>query len=148
MSSFKVTPESKTIVSSSVGKFFDMFKEKSSTGILSNNTTYIETNYQNDLLTDMLQTFRVADFCLIGPRGCGKSLLIERMAEILGKEIESIVLYQDMTARDLIQQRTTLDNGDTIWQLSPLIKAALEGKIAILDGIHRIHPSTLSVLHR
>lgn len=96
----------------------------------------------------MLQTYQVSDFCLIGPRGCGKSLLIEKLAQTVGKETESIVLYQDMTARDLIQQRTTLHNGDTIWQLSPLIKAAIEGKIAILDGIHRIHPSTLSVLHR
>lgn len=147
LNSFKVTPD-KNFVMSSVGKFFDIFKETPEKNISSNNATYIETNYQNNLLMEMLETYQVADFCLIGPRGCGKSLLIERLAEMLGKEIESIVLYQDMTARDLLQQRTTLDNGDTIWQLSPLIKAAIEGKIAVLDGIHRIHPSTLSVLHR
>ncbi|KAF2893198.1 hypothetical protein ILUMI_12979 [Ignelater luminosus] len=96
----------------------------------------------------MIQTTAVTDFCLIGPRGCGKNILVSKMAEILGKETESIILYQDMTSRDLVQQRTTLDNGDTIWRFSPLVNAALEGKIAILDGIHRIHPSTLSVLHR
>jgi hypothetical protein len=48
----------------------------------------------------------------------------------------------------LIQQRTTLPNGDTIWQNSPLVAAALEGKMALLDGIHKIHPSTLAVIHR
>ena len=53
-----------------------------------------------------------------------------------------------MTSRDLIQQRTTLPNGDTIWQNSPLVTAALEGKMAVLDGIHRIHASTLAVIHR
>lgn len=53
-----------------------------------------------------------------------------------------------MTARDLIQQRTTLENGDTVWKNSPLVMAVLEGKIALLDGLHRVHPSTLSVLHR
>lgn len=53
-----------------------------------------------------------------------------------------------MTSRDLIQQRDTLINGDTVWRNSPLVNAALEGKIAMLDGIHRVHTSTLSVLHR
>lgn len=53
-----------------------------------------------------------------------------------------------MTARDLIQQRTTLPNGDTIWKYSPLVAAAIEGKLAILDGLHRLHSSTLSILHR
>ncbi|KAJ3641595.1 hypothetical protein Zmor_028095 [Zophobas morio] len=111
-------------------------------------TTYIATEYQNRLIAAMLQTESVGDFCLVGPKGCGKSILVQQVAEILGKATENIVLYQDMTARDLVQQRTTLDNGDTVWQLSPLVLAALEGKIAVLDGINRIHPSTLSVLHR
>lgn len=96
----------------------------------------------------MLQTYSVSDFCLIGPRGCGKNIVVNKLAEILGKEIENIVLYQDITSRDLIQQRTTLDNGDTVWRNSALIDAALKGKIAVIDGIHRIHSSTLSVLHR
>lgn len=145
LKSFKVKIEEESIFS--FDKLIQTFKNTQAPNNLPCNS-YIETNYQNNLLTDMLQTYHVSDFCLIGPRGCGKSLLIEKLAEVLGKETESIVLYQDMTARDLIQQRTTLDNGDTVWQLSPLIKAAIEGKIAILDGIHRIHPSTLSVLHR
>lgn len=109
---------------------------------------YIETNYQNNLIQEMLQTAKVTDFCLIGPAGCGKSISISKVAEVLGLDIENIILYQDMTARDLLQQRTTLPNGDTVWKLSPLVSAALDGKIAVLDGLHRIHPSTLSVLHR
>lgn len=53
-----------------------------------------------------------------------------------------------MTSRDLIQQRTTLSNGDTVWKNSPLVDAALHGKLAILDGINRIDPSTLAIVHR
>lgn len=121
---------------------------KRSTSAAVNQDVYIENDYQNNLIQEMIQTAAVTDFCLIGPRGCGKNILVSKMAEILGKETESIILYQDMTSRDLVQQRTTLDNGDTVWRFSPLVNAALEGKIAILDGIHRIHPSTLSVLHR
>lgn len=58
------------------------------------------------------------------------------------------MLYQDMTSRDLLQQRTTLSNGDTAWRLSPLVTAALEGSLAVLDGVHRINAGSFSVLQR
>ena len=53
-----------------------------------------------------------------------------------------------MTARDLLQQRTTLPNGDTVWTNSALVTAALEGKMTVLDGVHRLHRGTMTVLHR
>ncbi|MEQ2206983.1 hypothetical protein XENOCAPTIV_005632 [Xenoophorus captivus] len=53
-----------------------------------------------------------------------------------------------MTARDLLQQRYTLPNGDTAWRPSPLVIAAMEGKLLILDGIHRVNLGTLAVLSR
>ena len=53
-----------------------------------------------------------------------------------------------MTSRDLVQQRVTTPEGDTAWQFSPLVIAAKEGKLAILDGLHRLHHGTLAVLHR
>lgn len=125
-----------------LGDYFQQFTGTSST------EGFIATDYQKKMLQDLLLTFEFADFCLVGARGCGKSILISQLAEMLRKDVEHIVLYQDMTSRDLIQQRATLDNGDTVWRFSPLINAAIEGKIAVLDGIHRIHPSTLTVLHR
>ncbi|XP_032686011.1 von Willebrand factor A domain-containing protein 8 [Odontomachus brunneus] len=112
------------------------------------NDAYIETNYQNNLLASMLESHLTSDFCLIGPKGCGKSTTVQRLADLLGYQVEPIVLYQDMTSRDLIQQRTTSPNGDTVWRDSPLVDAALHGKLAVLDGINRIHSSTLAVLHR
>lgn len=53
-----------------------------------------------------------------------------------------------MTARDLLQQRYTLPNGDTAWRSSPLVSAAREGKLVLLDGIHRVNAGTLAVLQR
>jgi hypothetical protein len=32
--------------------------------------------------------------------------------------------------------------------MSPLVSAVLNGRLAVLDGLHRVHPSTLNVLHR
>ncbi|XP_072949521.1 von Willebrand factor A domain-containing protein 8 [Epargyreus clarus] len=108
----------------------------------------VKTEFQTQLLNELLLSHSVGDFCVIGPKGCGKSLLVTQLASLLGYTIEPIVLYQDMTARDLVQQRTTLDNGDTVWRNSALVDAALKGHMAVLDGLHRIHASTLAVLHR
>lgn len=112
------------------------------------NDNYVEINYQNEVLHKLLQTVAVGDLCLVGEIGCGKTVIVNKLGKILGREIENIVLYQDMTARDLLQQRDTLNNGDTVWRFSPLVDAAIAGKIVVLDGINKIHPSTLSVLHR
>lgn len=109
---------------------------------------YIKTEFQERSLIELMETHSASDICVVGPRGCGKSMVVHRLAHKLGYIVEPIVLYQDMTSRDLIQQRATLPNGDTIWRHAPLVNAALEGKMAVLDGIHRLHPSTSAVLQR
>lgn len=113
-----------------------------------NDSILIPTDYQTHALADIIQSYAVGDICLVGPRGSGKSALIFELSRKLKQTIEPMVMYQDMTTRDLIQQRTTKPNGDTIWRDSPLVRAAREGYIAVLDGIHRIHHSTVSILHR
>uniref|UniRef100_A0A3Q2ZT42 von Willebrand factor A domain containing 8 n=1 Tax=Kryptolebias marmoratus TaxID=37003 RepID=A0A3Q2ZT42_KRYMA len=110
--------------------------------------TFINTPSHSQLLAAMMQSHMVKDMCLIGAKGCGKSVIGREFAEMLGYSTELVMLYQDMTARDLLQQRYTLPNGDTAWRLSPLVTAAIEGKMLILDGIHRVNLGTLSVLSR
>uniref|UniRef100_A0A8B9TE56 von Willebrand factor A domain-containing protein 8 n=1 Tax=Anas platyrhynchos TaxID=8839 RepID=A0A8B9TE56_ANAPL len=127
------------------------FKVPAGTGMLkqhSQSETFVRTSSHDQLLAEMMQSHMVKDMCLIGGKGCGKTVIAKEFADILGYSIEPIMLYQDMTARDLLQQRYTLPNGDTAWRPSPLVTAALEGKLVILDGIHRINPGTLAVLQR
>ncbi|MBN3308156.1 VWA8 protein, partial [Amia calva] len=109
---------------------------------------FIRTPSHDRLLAEMMQSHMVKDMCLIGAKGCGKSVIAKEFAEMLGYHIEPIMLYQDMTARDLLQQRFTLPNGDTAWRPSPLVTAAQEGKLVLLDGIHRVNLGTLAVLSR
>ncbi|XP_039451313.1 von Willebrand factor A domain-containing protein 8 [Culex pipiens pallens] len=111
-------------------------------------STYKNTNYQQNLLAELIQSIAVGDVCLVGPKGCGKSIVANELCRLIDQQVETMVLYQDMTARDLIQKRTTKLNGDTIWQDSPLLLAALRGHVISLDGIHRLHHSTLAILHR
>ncbi|XP_070607484.1 von Willebrand factor A domain-containing protein 8 isoform X3 [Erythrolamprus reginae] len=109
---------------------------------------YVRTFHHEQLLAQMMQSHMVKDICLIGQKGCGKTVVAKAFAALLGYNIEPIMLYQDMTARDLLQQRYTLPNGDTSWRPSPLVTAALQGKLLILDGLHRVNPGTLAVLQR
>uniref|UniRef100_A0A7N6B8M4 von Willebrand factor A domain-containing protein 8 n=1 Tax=Anabas testudineus TaxID=64144 RepID=A0A7N6B8M4_ANATE len=109
---------------------------------------FISTSNHSQLMAEMMQSHMVKDICLIGAKGCGKSVIAREFAEMLGYSIEPVMLYQDMTARDLLQQRYTLPNGDTAWRPSPLVSAAIEGKLLLLDGIHRVNLGTLAVLSR
>uniref|UniRef100_A0A674IEB4 von Willebrand factor A domain-containing protein 8 n=1 Tax=Terrapene triunguis TaxID=2587831 RepID=A0A674IEB4_9SAUR len=116
--------------------------------LCSGSDTFIETSSHKQLLAEMMQSHMVKDMCLIGGKGCGKTVIAKEFANMLGYNIEPVMLYQDMTARDLVQQRYTLPNGDTAWRPSPLVTAALDGKLVILDGIHRVNSGTLAVLQR
>uniref|UniRef100_A0A3Q3JAA7 von Willebrand factor A domain-containing protein 8 n=1 Tax=Monopterus albus TaxID=43700 RepID=A0A3Q3JAA7_MONAL len=109
---------------------------------------FISTPSHSQLLAEMMQSHMVKDLCLIGAKGCGKSVIAREFAEMLGYSVEPVMLYQDMTARDLLQQRYTLPNGDTAWRPAPLVTAAMEGKLLLLDGIHRVNLGTLAVLSR
>uniref|UniRef100_A0A8C0ICB5 von Willebrand factor A domain-containing protein 8 n=1 Tax=Bubo bubo TaxID=30461 RepID=A0A8C0ICB5_BUBBB len=141
----------KADVTVQIGEKEVTFQVPAGTGLLKKHRqsdTFIRTSSHNQLLAEMMQSHMVKDMCLIGGKGCGKTVIAKEFADILGYSIEPIMLYQDMTARDLLQQRYTLPNGDTAWRPSPLVTAAVEGKLVILDGIHRINPGTLAVLQR
>eukprot|EP00729_Bicosta_minor_P004263 gene4263-23013_t len=64
------------------------------------------------------------------------------------KHVETLHLYQDMTARDLLLRRTTTERGETIWQTTPLSAGLKSGGLVILDGIDRLALGTISVLIR
>jgi hypothetical protein len=51
-----------------------------------------------------------------------------------------------MNSRELIQQRRMLSNGDTVWENSQLVRAAKKGALCILDGLEKIHWSTVESL--
>ncbi|OWF39225.1 von Willebrand factor A domain-containing protein 8 [Mizuhopecten yessoensis] len=109
---------------------------------------FVMTKYHESLLSELMLSHMCKDLCIVGPKGSGKSALVGELAVLLGYHIEPIMLYQDMTSRDLLQQRITLPNGDTSWRLSPLVTAAMEGSLAVLDGVHRINQGSFSILHR
>lgn len=110
---------------------------------------FIETETHSEVLVNMIQDHAAgSDLCVLGAKGSGKSDLARLFAHRLGYATELFSLFKDMTARDLLQRRSTDVNGNTRWEDSPLIHAARRGHIAILDGVHRLGSDSLGVLQR
>jgi len=91
---------------------------------------FVETERHQAILTSLKQDleFNFA-VCLVGEQGCGKTRLITRLAESLKQSIRTVQLYKDMTARDLLQRRSTNSHGDTVWINSPLVDAAIAVRV-------------------
>lgn len=97
------------------------------------------------IVQDLLCGFHI---CLVGNQGSGKTRIIHKTAELLNSTIISMQLYKDLNSKDLIQQRSTDKEGNTIWIDSPLVEAARLGYWIILDNMHNIGNSTLSILQQ
>jgi MoxR-like ATPase len=112
-------------------------------------SSFIMNDYHSSQLVDMMLNHSSGyDFCLIGAQGSGKTELIKQFANMLDYNLQTVYVYKDMNARDLLQQRITLSNGDTQWQNSTLVEAAVNGDLAVLDGIHRLKDDTIMSLRR
>jgi nitric oxide reductase NorQ protein len=83
---------------------------------------------------------------LKGPTGCGKTRLVEHMAEELGRPLFSVACHEDLSAADLVG-RYLLKGGETIWEDGPLTKAVQQGGICYLDEIVEARADTVVVLH-
>lgn len=162
---------------------------------------FVVTSHGGVLLQHMLEDHAIGrDMCIIGPKGSGKSTLVKQFAAMLGYETEHMMLFRDMSTRDLLQRRATKkidrakqaealsqsssarhreglglvasatdelvreesrimgnndalaeslregEDSESMWEMSPLIRAAVNGRIAILDNIDRLPVGALSVL--
>jgi len=55
---------------------------------------FVNTGYQNAILSDLALSHCVGDMCIIGPRGCGKTAILNQFATTFNYEMETISLYQ------------------------------------------------------
>jgi MoxR-like ATPase len=81
-------------------------------------------------------------------QGSGKTIIAKEFCSILGYNCRIFPLYSDLTARDLLQRRTTDVDGSTTWTDSPLVIAARAGDVCVLDGVERLDVQTLLSLKR
>ncbi|CAG8481584.1 23071_t:CDS:10 [Cetraspora pellucida] len=83
------------------------------------------------------------DIFLIGPPGPLRRSLVLRYAQLTGREIEYVALSKDCTDSDLKQRREI--SGGTAYYAC--VRAAIHGRILILDGIEKAERNVLPILN-
>lgn len=83
---------------------------------------------------------------LKGPTGCGKTRLVEHMAEQLGVPLYTVSCHEDITSADLIGKHV-LVGGETVWIDGPLTSAVREGGICYLDEIVEARQDATVAIH-
>jgi nitric oxide reductase NorQ protein len=83
---------------------------------------------------------------LKGPTGCGKTRLVEYIADRVGVPLFTVSCHEDMTASDLLG-RYVLVGGDTQWVDGPLTRAVREGGICYLDEIVEARQDATVAIH-
>lgn len=108
---------------------------------------FVHTKCTREVLKNMLQEHGSRrDILLVSEKGEGKSRLAAEFTSMLGYGANLFNLYKEMSGRDLLQRRATDQSGDTKWEDSPIIRAAVEGNVCILDGVERLGGDTLATL--
>jgi hypothetical protein len=83
---------------------------------------------------------------LIGSPGPERRRLAFRFAEILKREIEYLPITRDTTESDL-KQRRELRGGGVVFVDQAPVRAALHGRLLIIDGIERAERNVLPTLN-
>jgi MoxR-like ATPase len=85
-------------------------------------------------LQQMLDDHRCGrDILVVGETA--KTTLVQAFAQHLGLPIDTVHAHDAMSARDLLMLRTAA-GGQTGWSLGPLARAAIDGRVLVLDGVY------------
>ena len=83
---------------------------------------------------------------LKGPTGCGKTRLVEHMADRFGVSLFTVCCHEDMTSSDLLG-RFVLRDSDTEWVDGPLTQAVRQGGICYLDEVVEARQDAIVAVH-
>jgi nitric oxide reductase NorQ protein len=83
---------------------------------------------------------------LKGPTGCGKTRLVEHMAQRLGVPLFTVCCHEDMTSSDLLG-RFVLRDSNTEWVDGPLTQAVRHGGICYLDEVVEARQDAIVAVH-
>jgi nitric oxide reductase NorQ protein len=83
---------------------------------------------------------------LKGPTGCGKTRLVEYVADRVGVPLWTVSCHEDMTASDLLG-RYVLTGNQTEWVDGPLTRAVRQGGICYLDEIVEARQDATVAIH-
>ena len=82
---------------------------------------------------------------LLGPQGCGKNKLADRLCNMLQREREYVQLHRDSTVGTLTLA-PSLRDGKLVWDDSPLVRAVINGHVLMVDEADKAPVEVTSVL--
>lgn len=86
------------------------------------------------------------DMFLMGAPGIRRRNLALAFAELVEREVEFIALSRDTTETDL-KQRREIENGTANYHDQNALRAAVNGRVLILEGIEKAERNVLPVLN-
>lgn len=97
-------------------------------------------------LEQLLRDFMLGEhLLLIGNQGVGKNKLVDRLLELLNREREYMQLHRDTTVQSLTVL-PALEAGRIVWRDSPLVRAAMHGRVLVLDEADKAPLEVVAVL--
>jgi len=114
---------------------------------LNSSSRTVHTSTFRSVLAAMIQEHASGnDFLLISSKGEGKTTLAQEFAATMEYETTHLfAMNAEITSHDLLLRRSTdPSTGETLWEDSPLMRAARQGEICVLDGIEKLRPDVLS----
>ena len=111
---------------------------------------YLPPNIPKETLRDlkwMMQKDSLGqDIFLLGRPGPLRRLLAQQYLELTSREMEYVALSRDTTESDLKQRREIL-SGTAHYMDQAAVRAALEGRVLVLEGIEKVERNVLPVLN-
>ena len=108
----------------------------------------VESSWWRAHVKFMMQKFMLAqDVFLLGPPGPCRRRLALSFCELMRFECEVLTLSKDTTEADLKQRREIVSGGTIRYLNQPPVRAALNGRVLLLDGIEKAERNVLPTLN-
>lgn len=86
------------------------------------------------------------DMFLIGRPGPLRRAIVMQFMELTNRELEYVALSRDTTESDL-KQRREIQNGTAVYYDQSAVRAAVNGRILVIEGIEKAERNVLPVLN-
>ena len=84
---------------------------------------------------------------LIGPPGSYRRKVAMSYCAVAGREVEHLVVTRDTTEADLKQRKEIVGNGRSVYVDSAPVRAAVHGRVLLVDGIEKAERNVLPTLN-
>lgn len=122
-------------------------KRTASNPLLVPSPRFEENAGQSKVMRDILEAHRAGEKALLicGYQGVGKNKIVDHILQQLNCEREYLQLHRDTTIQSLLIS-PSVEDGRVVYHDSPLVRAAREGRILVLDEADKAPVEVVAVL--